>query len=311
MALLPEYAITPQVFDVDQYSGDEHRRTMMSVRREIVERGVVRDLRDGEWSKIVGGGEHPWHGSVWRKVLMDLWNSGRLIPVAGFRRSPPSDEREWCEEALAGHDEFPMRGSVVVTKELKTTSFSHVPLVQGIDRLSSSDWRMNHGCSVRLKRTLDHYRKHLEPILHYATSLWFIDPHIDPREERYHGFIDLVKCAGGRRPPPEIQIHRVCYRGRASDREFPDWQEVFRDKLSAPLQDAELNADVFIWDDFHDRYLISKLIGVMIPNGFDTSKKANDMTTWSRLSGRDRADVEKEFAENSPHHELRYRFTIP
>ena len=48
----------------------------------------------------------------------------------------------------------------------------------------------------------------------------------------------------------------------------------FRDGLSGRLRAAGLQAEVFVWDDFHDRYLISNLVGISLPNGFDTDGKS-------------------------------------
>ena len=64
------------------------------------------------------------------------------------------------------------------------------------------------------------------------------------------------------------------------------WEASFKRVLSPILQPKGLNAEVFIWDDFHDRYLISNLIGILIPNGFDVTTDPNDTTTWTRFSER-------------------------
>ena len=72
---------------------------------------------------------------------------------------------------------------------------------------------------------------------------------------------------GRRQPPPTIEIHRVCYQKSCRERQFPMtedrdyFERRFRDGMSANLRAAGLHAEVFIWDDFHDRYLISNLIG--------------------------------------------------
>ena len=46
--------------------------------------------------------------------------------------------------------------------------------------------------------------------------------------------------------------------------------------MRAGLQPAAarsgLSFEVFLWDDFHDRYLISDLVGILVPYGFDTTR---------------------------------------
>jgi hypothetical protein len=72
-----------------------------------------------------------------------------------------------------------------------------------------------------------------------------------------------------------------------------------------------LSVEVFIWDNFHDRYLITDLIGISAPNGFDTTTNPRDMTTWTRLSRRDRDDVQREHDPACNRHTLRHQFRIP
>jgi hypothetical protein len=65
-----------------------------------------------------------------------------------------------------------------------------------------------------------------------------------------------------------------------------------------------LAGEVHVWDDFHDRYLVTNLIGLSLPNGFDTSSAAGSTTTWTRLSEADRADVEREFDPGVGRHKV-------
>lgn len=50
-------------------------------------------------------------------------------------------------------------------------------------------------------------------------------------------------------------------------------QRRFRDCLGAVVR------SVFLWDDFHYRYIISNLIGIAAPNGFDTTRPPKNLTT--------------------------------
>lgn len=89
------------------------------------------------------------------------------------------------------------------------------------------------------------------------------------------------------------------------------FRQMFHDALADPLRAAELQAEVFIWSDFHDRYLISNLVGISLQNGFDVSPAPDDYTTWSRL-GRDNRDaIQREFDPAARPGELVERFLIP
>ena len=111
-----------------------------------------------------------------------------------------------------------------------------------------------------------------------------------------------------------IEIHRVCFEGSGRNREILDKRELkedFRSKLNKALRASGLQIEVYVWDEFHDRYLISNLVGISVPYGFDTSKKPDDVTTWTRLSNKDRDDVQSEFDPASDRRKIRWRFSVP
>jgi hypothetical protein len=158
------------------------------------------------------------------------------------------------------------------------------------------------------------YKTNLSLILQGANSIMFIDPHLDPSFPRYQDFISLLCTMAERNHPPLIELHRVCYVGSGSNREIipkTDWQSRFRNTMEAPLRAAKLTAKVFIGDDFHDRHVISDLIGISLLNGFDTTNDPTNITTWTRLGRNDRDDIQREFDPASNRHTLRSRFTIP
>lgn len=83
------------------------------------------------------------------------------------------------------------------------------------------------------------------------------------------------------------------------------------ERLHRSLAKEGLTADVLIWDDFHDRYLVSNLIGILMPNGFDISNKQNEMTTWARISRTDQEKIQREFdVTNNAYHTVHASFTI-
>ena len=88
-------------------------------------------------------------------------------------------------------------------------------------------------------------------------------------------------------------------------------RQVFSSELNPLIQDFGLAVECYIWDDFHDRYMISNLVGISLPNGFDTTAASNSMTTWTRLGRDDRDDIQREFDPASERHKLRKRFVIP
>ncbi|GAB6064869.1 hypothetical protein [Deferrisoma palaeochoriense] len=312
MPLLADYAITPDVFDATSYPSEELGRAYLQPLKEVLlSEGLVRDLRNGEWLEMFRDSGRPWHRHG-KELVKKLAQQGRLVQFQSMRNDTPADDVAWCEEAIGTHQIFPFTGGIIVTESVKDR-FADNELIARIDRLPSASWWARRRSSVRLARNLDEYLKHLNPLLRCANSLMFIDPHLDPARPGYREFGQLLQASGGRRPPPTIQIHRVAWFGSSRDKR-PQCEELevsFRAALTDPLRANGLRIEVFLWDDFHDRYLISNLVGISLPNGFDTTTNPNAVTTWARISREDRDDVQREFDPASGRHTLHARFEIP
>ena len=316
MPLLADYAITPDVFDVTSYSSEEVCGLSLELIREtMLTEGLVRDLRAGEWRRLFADDGRPWHRKG-KELVKKLATQSRLLAFQPALPAAPVDDQGWCAEALATHDTLPFTGGIIATESVKN-AHADVDRVARIDRIGNAKWWVARSPSVRLSRTLAGYTEHLGPILRCSKSFMVIDPHLDPAQGRYRDFGALLELAGGRAPAPTIEIHRVCYEGSGPGRRFPLREDptYFRRCFDAGfvnrLQAVDLKAEVFIWDDFHDRYLISNLVGVSLPNGFDTTNNPDDTTTWSRLGRNERDDVQREFDLASHRHVLHDRFTIP
>ena len=308
MSLLADYAITPDVFDVTSYSSEEICRLYLrEINAVMRSEGWIRDLRLGEWRDLFASDERQWHPRV-KELLRKLVPQGRLVGFQPALHVAPASDEDWCAEALATRTELAFAGGIIVTGPVKD-SYRSEALVERIDRLDCAPWWDHSNPSVRLTRNLAEYQRQLKPILRCANSLHFIDPHLNPTRYQYRKFGDLLVCAGKRRPAPWIEIHRACYKG--SGPHLKTLEQDFRLELAAPLQAVGLRAEVFVWDDFHDRYLISNLVGISLPNGFDTSRNPKDITTWTRLGRGERDNIQREFEEASGRHTLRGRFSIP
>lgn len=315
MPLLADYAITPDVLDIASYSSDEVCGLHIDrIRDVMLTEGLVRDLRAGEWGRLFTSDTRAWHRRG-KELLKKLSQQSRLVSMGATLNACPSDDVAWCQEALGTHSVIPFVCGVIVTDAVKA-AFPNHSLVACIDHLAGAPWWATRSSSVRLTRSMPDYLAQLSPVLRCANSLMFIDPHLDPARPGYRDFFQIVAAAGRRSPAPSIEIHRVCYEGSGPSRLFPMrgdpgyFEGRFRTALLAAVRAAGLRVEVFVWDDFHDRYLISNLIGVSVPNGFDTTTNPNSITRWTRLGRSDRDDVQLEFDPASGRHALRQRFLI-
>jgi len=309
--LLAEYALTPDVFDSTSYSNDEIGDIRLQHLKEVLlSEGLVRDLRDGRWSSLFTNDGRSWHMRG-KELLKKLVQQKRLRRSVCALDGEPTTDQAWCEEALASHARMPLSG-IVTTRDV-AAGYRREPLVACIDQLTTAPWWTGRSPSVRLGRTIADYTEHLRLILHCANSVMFIDPHLDPSRRRYGEFVTLLQEMSGRTPAPLIEVHRVCYfdtRDKRDQRDEAGWRDMFS-SWAAPLETAGLTAEVFIWDDFHDRYIISNLIGISAPNGFDTTTNPTNVSTWTRLGRNERDDVQREFDPASNRHTLRHNFRVP
>ena len=305
MGLLGEYAITPDVFDVNSYQTDEacglHLRSLKEV---LLDEGLVRNLCDGQWQEIFSAADRTWHNGG-RELLRRLRGQGRLVAFPAMRSQLPTTDDEWCAEALASHRREALVG-IIATRPVADTAAD--PAAVAIDRLGGASWWAGRGPSVRLRLCLADYLAVLQPVLCHAKSLIFIDPFLDPGHQAYAGFADLLRAAS-HEEPPLIELHRKAKEGRDLLRQ-EDLEPGFRTSLQPVATELGVPIHVYVWGDFHDRYLISNLVGISAQSGFATPRGQPDHTTWTRLSRTHRDDVQREFESGSSDRTLSFRFDI-
>ncbi len=315
--MLAEYAITPEVFSASAYTTPEASRHYLSALKEgIRSRGLVRNLHSGAWLRFVEANRDRWDMSRIKELLKVIMRD-RLCDSPACSESVPSTPVQWCQEALESHAVSPLHG--IIADQPTADLYQGENLIAPATQLTEKTWWLGGKNSVELKRSTEAYSKELGPTLRHSKSIMFIDPHLDPTRDNYADFVELIKACGTRTPGPKIElhgkieIHRVCYSGSGKDRivttTHAEWEDRFKSRLGQTVRQMGLKVQVFLWDDFHDRYLISNLIGILIPNGFDT--ESNPSTTrWARLDPGHRDSVEKEFDPAFERHRLLHRFAI-
>lgn len=309
MALLAEYALTPDVFDTTAYSSEEvcglHLQALKDV---LLHEGLVRNLRSGEWARTFDGSSRPWHQRG-KELLKKLRTQHRTVLADAIQPTSPQTDAEWCLEALGSHASRPLAG--VIATDATAAPHAGNATVSSVSRLANAPWWAARSPSLRLGRTLAEYQAALTSVLRHANSLIFIDPFIDPTDRHQYG--DLIKILASlqaRSVKPLIEIHRAAWYGGGNDKrpQVSDVVAALQPSIQALAKSAGISVEVFLWDDIHDRYLITDLVGISLPYGFGTTKAANAQTTWTRLGRNDRDSVQREF--DPAHRQPRHRFTV-
>lgn len=309
MALISEYALTPDVFDETCYGSAEVCGVHLQGLKEILlHEALVRDLRDGEWGRLFLGDHRPWHRRG-KELLKKLASQRRLLASAPAIAAPPATDADWCAEAVASHGVRALTG--VIVSDTLGPAYRGNALVAPIGNLAGATWWAGRSPTIRLGRTLADYRSALELVVRHANSMMVIDPYIDPSSRSFQGIVTVLEGAAGRTPKPLIEIHRVAWLvGHDKRPQTAAIEGFMRAGLQPAARRSGLSFEVFLWDDFHDRYLISDLVGILVPHGFDTTQASGALTTWSRLGRQERDDVQREFDRASSRHVLKHRFTV-
>jgi len=313
MGLLSEYAVTPDVFDTSFYRHEDAAGARLEYLKDVfLEESLLRNLRNGEWLAVFRNNDRPWHRRG-AELLQKMVKQNRLCLAGEALDDAPISDADWCREALASHQQINPLTGIISTGQV-VDEVGGYPILARIEQLASSPCWTCRSPSVRPVRCFHDYEEQLRMIMCSANSVMLIDPHLDPSQRRYGDVLPLLLLAQDRRPLPLIEIHRVMYVGSGRRRQFVDsveWENRFRDAWGNDLAAAGLRVEVFIWDDHHDRYLITDLIGIEMGNGYDTTTNPNAITTWSRIGRKDRDDIQREFDPACNRHALRHRFIVP
>ena len=311
--MIYEFAITPGVFDPSLCGNrDQWELQLRYLAKGIMADGLVADLQDGNWSEFVS--TQQLQGLLHQKakeLLTKLRASNRLRLRPRCNTNTCLIDLEWLLEAVSSHGQEALQG--IITAHITCQTCTPNAYIQSIEEIHLTPWWAGRSHSRVLMRYVQVYLDALRPVLRQANSLMFIDAHINPEETRYLTIPQMISIAvnsGPTRPQPKIEIHRVCYEGSGRNRTFPtegDWVNRF---TSNPW--GQYRFEVFIWDEFHDRHLISDLCGIQLGAGFDASPVPvpHLTTTWTRLDRDVRDQVQREFDPASNIHTLRYRFRV-
>ena len=290
--MIAEFAIIPDVFDPKSYpSSDAAESSLHGLMAICREEAFVRDLYDGAWSRQFKQNLARWHAST-KEVIETLVKENRLRRFPRKLQHLPGDDAEWCYEAAS--DRAKPAPDMIIAGDPATLGYED-DCITPVMKIHKTRWWQNRSSSVRVKRQTEDYLKTLGPILKHANLFMFIDPHVDEREQNYAEFSQILQKIGHHPRSPRIEIHIWGGKGTSSR---SDW-DARTQKTHEVLTKARLNAAVYVWSgNFHDRYLITDLVGISLPNGFDIATKNAKETNWARLGRNDREKTEMDFDLN-------------
>jgi len=304
--LISEYCITPDVFDISCYADKKicglYLEQLLSF---ILEEAIVCDLCTGKWSSWIKKSPHS-HPHTKFKILATFKKEGRIHFAQNFCSGNVNqyEYENWLDVAIKYYKRNPSTKIITSTHQISKLPKSVHKDFKPIEKIAS----FPRHSSIRLERKTAAYLTILKPIFKYSNSLMFIDPYLHLGHKDYREFIQLLEAIVKDRDEkiqslqPKIEIHTSCQNANPED---------MKASFIKKTKHLGLKITVYIWDDFHDRFLISNLIGINLNQGFSIGNpKDKEKTTWQRLSRTDKEDIEREFHPDSSPHKLIDQFII-
>lgn len=308
--MLDEYALVPDIFDQAAYSNPAFiEMCLPSLKEPILQEALVRDLCGGGWSQYCMQNSGNLH-RLCKEIIKKLVQNNRLRRFPRQGASDPACSKDWCQEGVNSISVMEPLTGVIASHTTK--QFFPNSEVASIEKITGAIWWQGRSPSVTVDRKTADYLRVLHRVLMQANSLMFIDPNLDPSGHNYRDFWQLLAPLGQRAVKPRVEIHRSFCKGDGAARTFPteaDWKTSF-DALDQALKASGITAEVFFWQDFHERYLIADVIGISVPAGFDVTGKQDDWSTWGRLGRDDKDKIQRLFDPAARQASLKWRFII-
>ncbi len=313
--MINEYVLLPCIFDPNRFDFDSEKTNKRICRfhfknllRTLLDEGaIVRDLYDGKWSQFCNQlpSKHP---DAKRQFIEKLKKEKRFFPAPATQNSSPQTYIDWAREALSSHKAV---SGIIVSKLTQKELIDEGTIASGdksviapIEELNETDWWKNR-FSFCVQRTTDDYLKHLNLILHRAKWIKFIDPYFDPIKTEYTEFNLILQKLKRPKGKIRIEVHLFCDFRDGTEQEY---QDSYQRELGKAIEQYKLKVHFFLWKGkFHDRYIISNLVGIMSGHSFSIGEQE---TTWTRLDPTRTDEIEDEFDKNSNKHGTPFTFTI-
>ena len=311
--MLSELALSPAIFRTNSYeSPGVADLCLRTLKTPLLDDCIVRNLHSGDWLQQLQEQRGTLHPKA-KELIKKLKNQSRLVEHESVGIACPRTDEEWEMEAVASHERTPLEG-MIFSKAAKEIRYSKNPRVACPEKLEGWKFWKDRPCSLRVPRNIDEYSNLLQPLFRHANCIAFMDPHLNPKCGRYGDFIQLLtdSVLARRVSKPTIEVHRIAWLHDSNDKrpEILEIEEIFCDAWTVKLKRCGIKVEVFLWDDFHDRFVASDLLSMSWSNGFDVTTDSKARVTVGRLSRADRDDLQLEFAINTNSHQMLRKFTI-
>ncbi len=223
-------------------------------------------------------------------LIIAIQSKGKIIQLTDFKKAITC-EKEWIETAIHNSvDEnldLLVSGNKYISEcKTETDTCSHVDDVQ-----ISDIWVNFKKNDLILHKTPHEFHNVLKTFLPYAKNLKIIDPYFDDSKKCQDSIEIFVKYyrfrSGIGYIRDTIEIHTANQDNSIDISTFKIRMERMLKKIN---NEAKHTIKVFIWgnnsgeDKFHDRIILTNIIGMKSTHSFDVKENSQQEVTWSILS---------------------------
>lgn len=197
------------------------------------------------------------------------------------RRPLYNTSASWTENALSAHRIVPF--AAVITNDCKGTVSP--------DDLDLEDPAFVQTPSTRVPRNAASLVQLLDSLLAVSTKLVLIDPHFQPREERFQALLPAIFDQHPHFKQAQIYL-KDDFRKPCDPRDFADWNcsPDKKDNLLLPGESLKITLlkERRQGEKLHARYLLTEVGGVAVDPGLDIDTRPNSGNTFlvTRLSSK-------------------------
>jgi hypothetical protein len=313
--MLSEVSISPSLLFSESYGGDyAHKLGMGALKNALLETALTHNLWNGSFASETY--RHPNISSAGKKLLQTMKNRNRLVevPPAADTEQKPSDPISWTAEAVNSHRGGARVSSILACAAVKR-AFAEEETVEDL-----ADMQLTDEWTEKIMRrswlpplNAQEYLSLMRPVVSNARLLKLVDAYFNPTSPTFADFVGglviLLSQRSQRLAKPVVEFHSAHL---SEDKRLMPEQEI-RDRyapLSSALADLGLRADVTIWSDLHDRYLLTDLGAYILGNSLTSSNDSDKKNTWARLDQKDSDELNTLYTPDVRPKKVVYRLTI-
>lgn len=302
--MLYDFSCTPEVFS-EQYltSGDSNYISLVSFLQGIATNGILADLNNGEWKKLVAENLDQLPEQYKGRLLsiFDKLKDQNLIVGHPKSKIKASTEKDWIDIAEISDEKqpfFSMVGSQEYDENISTVE----------DLLLSEHWTEERTMSHYILQDEENMRNELSGLLTYAQKVTLIDPYFNTSKYSFRKTLELVAEQFGKRRGMRhrgsIHVHAKYEEGKTDTQKYIDsWKRSSKEIF----QKYGHICSLYLWDNtgkkMHDRFIITDQCGVQVGAGLDIRDEG--MSTWSKLEYMILSDILKNYIKNSSSFDLK------